>query len=250
EPHECVGVLGRSNGLRLADRLSLDRASIVADDLIRRFLSPPRLSRAFPARTTREPEFRVALPHFDFSGKPCLGSRFLDCIPKFSAPWRVALHPKVEGRLRDSCSTRRHPIECACADIGDDLLLNLVGEQGFSSPTPRLRLPAHRSIQAFIMASALSRSIGGPIYSKDATARVRLRAIVGRLPVRPPVALAGALVSFHAGFRSLPAISAGCEEDVTARKPSPAKMLAAKVWIACPMPTPWKSGSTISRCPR
>src|SRR5690606_18101526 len=99
-------------------------------------------------------------------------------------------HPEIEGRLSDSRSTSRHPIECTRADVGDDLLLDLVGEQGFSSPTPRLRLLAHRSIQVFMIASALSRSIGGPIYSKDATALVRLRVIVGRLPVRPPVALA------------------------------------------------------------
>src|SRR5690606_38838006 len=188
-----VSDLVMSNGLSLHDRLALDRATIVADDLMRRFLSPPRLSRAFPARTTREPELRIALPYFDFSGEPRLGPRLLDCIAKLGAPRRVALHPKVEGRLRDPRSTRRHPIECACADVGDNLLLDLVGKQGFSSPTPRLRLLAHRSIQVFMIASALSRSIGGPTYSKDATARVRLRVIVGRLPVRPPVALAGAL---------------------------------------------------------
>src|SRR5690606_16007656 len=99
-----VGELVGGDGLSLGNRLALDRAAIVPHDLMRRFLSPPRLSRALPARTSREPDLRVSLPHLDFGGEPRLGPRLLDCISKLGAPRRVALHPEVEGRLRDSRS--------------------------------------------------------------------------------------------------------------------------------------------------
>src|SRR5690606_3917301 len=115
------------NHASVSDHYALSLHDALPIYLMRRFLPPPRLSRALPARTTREPELRIALPHFDFGGEPRLGPRLLDCIAKLGAPRRVALHPEVEGRLRDSRSTSRHPIECTCADIGDDLLLDLVG---------------------------------------------------------------------------------------------------------------------------